>query len=230
VEAFNIAYEALGMHAEPMGTIVNGFNNEGYDASNLVNGGNLSSNIGLGAGIRCAMALQKTIINTAAGLMERGSIALLRHFRYAHVTSSTVGGDLNRVGVIQSSKNCNVGNNKRDHVFSKPLALTRLAHFLMDINRENGKWTGARARPLILIADKPSAGSCLLAAYEYPERAGELKDNRFGKHFERTASAIAGLAFKFDSFESNVVELNAGDVQRFMESLHVLLEGVANDD
>lgn len=229
VEAFNNAYEALGTHSEPMSGLLNGLNSEGYDASNLVNGGNLSSNIGLGAGLRLAMALQKTIITTAAGLIERGSIALLRHFRYAHVTSSTVGGDLNRADLIQSSRN-NAGNEKRDHIFSKPLALTRLAHFLMDINRENGKWTGPKSRPLILIADKPSTGTCLVVGYESPDRAGELKDNRFGKHFERTAEAIAGLSFKFECFENNVIELNAGDVQRFMESLHVLLEGVARGD
>ncbi|KAL3925458.1 MAG: hypothetical protein SGILL_000399 [Bacillariaceae sp.] len=229
VEAFNNAYEALGTHSEPMSGLLNGLNSEGYDASNLVNGGNLSSNIGLGAGLRRAMALQKTIITTGSGLMERGSIALLRHFRYAHVTSSTVGGDLNRADLIQSSRN-NAGNEKRDHIFSKPLALTRLAHFLMDINRENGKWAGAKSRPLILIADKPSTGTCLVVGYEYPDRAGELKDNRFGKHFERTAEGIAGLSFKFDCFENNVIELNAGDVQRFMESLHVLLEGVSRGD
>lgn len=227
IEAFNNAYEALGTHSEPMNGLLNGLNNEGYDSSNLVNGGSLSSNIGLGAGLRRAMALQKTIIATASGLMERGAIALLRHFRYAHVTSSTIGGDLNRADLIQSSRHNNAGNGKGDHIFSKPLALTRLAHFLMDMNRENGKWTGTKARPLILVADKPSTGKCLVVGYEYPERAGSLKNNRFGKHFERTASAIEGLSYKFDCFESNVIELNAGDVQRFMESLHVLLDDVA---
>jgi cell division control protein 45 len=225
-EAFNNAYEALGTHAEPMNGLLNGLTNEGYDSSNLVNGGNLSANIGLGAGLRRAMALQKTIINTAAGLMERGAIALLRHFRYAHVTSSTIGGDLNRADLIQLSRN-NTGNDKGDHIFSKPLALTRLAHFLMTVNRENDKWTGSKARPLILIADKPSTGKCLVVGYEYTEQVGSLQNNRFGKHFERTASAIEGLSYKFDSFESNVIELNAGDVQRFMESLHVLLDDVA---
>lgn len=226
IEAFNNAYEALGTHSEPMNGLLNGLNNEGYDSSNLVNGGSLSSNIGLGAGLRRAMALQKTIITTASGLMERGAIALLRHFRYAHVTSSSIGGDLNRANLIQSSRN-NSGNDKSNHIFSKPLALTRLANFLMDMNRENGKWTGPKARPLILIADKPSTGRCLVVGYEYPERGGSLKNNRFGKHFERTASAIEGLSYKFDCFESNVIELNAGDVQRFMESLHVLLDDVA---
>jgi cell division control protein 45 len=227
IEAFSNAYEALGTHTEPMSGLLNGLNNEGYDSTNLVNGGNLSSHIGLGAGLCRAMSLQKTIITTAAGLMDRGAIALLRHFRYAHVTSSTIGGNLHRADFMPSSSNNNIGNDQRDHVFSKPLALTRLAQFLMNVHRENGKWIGSKARPLILIADKPSTSKCLVVGYEYNERAESLRNNRFGKHFERTASAIEGMSYRFDSFESNVIELNAGDVQRFMESLHVLLDDVA---
>jgi cell division control protein 45 len=229
VEAFNNAYDALGTHSsEPMGGLMNGMNNEGYDASNLVNGGNLSSTIGIGAGLRRAMALQKSIIHTAVGLSERGSIALLRHFRYAHVTSTSVGEnqiigtDLIR---SKSSKN-NTGNtDKRDHIFSKPLALTRLAHFLMNMNRENGKWTGTKARPLVLIADKPRNKTCLIVGYEYPERAGDFVKNTFGPMFKQTAESMNGM-FKFDSFDSNVVEVDAADVQRFMEQLHYLLDSV----
>ena len=91
------------------------------------------------------------------------------------------------------------------------------------MNRENGKWTGAKARPLVLIADKPRNDTCLIVGYEYPERAGDFVKNSFGKHFEMTAEATNGT-FKFDSFDSNVVEVNAGDVQRFMEQLHYLLD------
>jgi cell division control protein 45 len=225
VEAFNNAYDALGTHSVPMRGMLTGLNNEGYDSSNLVNGGNLSANIGLGAGLRHAMALQKSIIQTAVGLMERGSIALLKHFRYAHVTSSsTVLGDTRSSEFIQS-KNNNTGNEKRDHILSKPLALTRLAQFLMTLNRENGKWTGPKARPLVLIADKPRTNTCLVVGYEYPDRPGHFIKNRFGKHFELTAESM-NCTYKFDSFDSNVVEVAAGDVQRFMEQLHYFLDTV----
>lgn len=222
-EAFNNAYDALGTNSsEPMEGLLDGMNNEGYDASNLVNGGNLSTNIGIGAGLRRAMVLQKSILHTAVGLSERGAIACLQHFRYAHVTSSThgkhqvVGTDL-----IQSASN-DTGNDKRDLIFSKPLALTRLAHFLMDMNRENGKWTGTKARPLVLIANKPRSNTCLIVGYEYPERAGDFVRNKFGQYFKQTAESMNGT-FKFDSFDSNVVEVGAGEVQRFMEQLYYLL-------
>jgi len=226
VEAFNNAYDALGTHSsEPMGGLLNGMNNEGYDVSNLVNGGNLSTNIGIGAGLRRAMALQKSIIHTAVGLSERGAIALLRHFRYAHVTSTTVGENQIIGTDLIRSASMNTGNDKRDHIFSKPLALTRLAHFLMDMHRENGKWTGTKARPLVLIADKPRSNTSLIVGYQYPERAGDFVKNSFGPQFKQTAESMNGT-FKFDSFDNNVVEVGAGDVQRFMEQLSFLLDSV----
>ncbi len=230
LEAFHNAYDALGSHcSEPLkGTTSTTNGTEGYDSSNLVNGGTLSTTFGIGAGLRYAMVLQKSILNTAIGLVDRGGITLLRHFRYAHVTSSTSGGN----GQLHLRNNDLVNKTSRDHdnnsnhnLFSKPLALTRLAHFLMDMNRENGKWTGSRARPLLLIADRPYSNTCLIVGYEYPERAGDFVRNAFGKHFESTAKSMNGR-FRFDSFDSNVVEVDAGDAQRFMEQLHYLLDAM----
>jgi cell division control protein 45 len=229
-EAFNTAYDALGTHMEPTGAGGGAprTGTEGYDPSNLVNGGNLSATIGLGAGIRHAMTLQRCIIQTAVGLVDRNAVALLRHFRYAYVTSSsssttsTMGG--NHHATVMPSRTAS-GNDRRDHIFSKPLALTRLAHYLMDMNRENGRWTGPKARPLVLIAERPRTGTCLVVGYEYPERAGNFVRNRFGRHFEMTAQSMNGT-FKFDSFDSNVVEVAGADVNRFLEQLHYLLDSM----
>jgi hypothetical protein len=256
IEAFNIAYDALGTTHVMVPTNHSGTSmmnsTEGYDTSTLVNGGNLSATIGLGAGIRYAMIVQKTIIQTAVGLVDRNAIALLRHFRYAYVTSGT-NTTTNSLGGISSSssssrgkggmqdrsssgRNGNNNNNdrdggggstsngkSRDHIFSKPLALTRLAHYLMDMNRENGKWSGSKARPLVLIAERPRSGTCLVVGYEYPERSGDFVRNKFGKHFEMTAMSMNGI-FQFDNFDSNVVEVNGPDVNRFLEQLHYLLD------
>jgi len=236
IEAFNNAYDALGgsRTATSMGGGGSFWSTqtEGHDSSNLVNGGNLSSSTGIGAGLRFAMVLQKKIIHTAIGLMERNAITTLRHFRYAHVSSSSLGGDSSshiirtQDLIRQSTGGVNSQDTKNGvSVFSKPLALTRLAHFLMDMNRESGKWTGTNARPLVMIADKPITNSCLIVGYEYPERAGDFVRNVFGKHFEMTAKSMNGT-FKFDSFDSNVIEVGAADVQRFMEQLHYLLDAI----
>merc|ERR1719362_1633793 len=58
---------------------------EGSDLSNLVNGGQIIGSSGLGAGIRLAIHLQRTIISTAVGLVERNAIIRLSHFRYAYL-------------------------------------------------------------------------------------------------------------------------------------------------
>lgn len=223
IESFNIAYDALNSNVVAPSVGLNGLCNEGHDAASLVNGGNLSGNTGIGAGIRLAMTLQRTIISTAVGLVDRDAITRLRHFRYAYLTCTSAGeNQTQRSDLIRTS-----GNNEEEkqHIFAKPLALSRLAHYLMDMHRENGKWTGAKARPLVLMAEKPQTGTYLVAGYHYPERAGTFVKNRFGINFELTAKSMNGN-FKFDSFDSNVVEVNGSDVQRFIEQLHYLMDSI----
>lgn len=221
IEAFNIAYDALNNNMAPV-VGLNGLTSEGRDTSSLINGGNLSGNTGIGAGIRLAMKLQNSIISTAKGLVERNSISLLRHFRYAYLTCTSSGE--NQAGGADLIRSSNSSNDEHKyHIFSKPLALSRLAHYLMDMHRETGKWTGSKARPLVLMAEKPQTKSYLVVGYEYPERSGNFVKNQFGKKFEWTAQSMNGT-FKFDSFDSNVVEIGANDVQRFIEQLHYIMD------
>ena len=211
LEAFQVAYDALNSNGSP-----NVILNEGHAISNLVNGGNLSGNTGIGAGIRLALSLQKCVITTSIGLVERNAITRLRHFRYAYITCTS-----------QEAKDTAVHVNHEEsthHVFAKPLALTKLAHYLMDMHRENGKWTGGKSRPLVLMAEKPVTKTFVIVGYEYPEQTGHFVKNHFGKNFEFVAQTMQGTNFKFDSFDSNVVEVDAVDVQRFIEQLHYLLD------
>jgi len=52
-----------------------------------------------------------------------------------------------------------------------------------------------------------------------------LVKNRFGKKFELAAQSMKG-EFRFDSFDSNVVEVGSADVQRFVEQLHYLMDNL----
>lgn len=123
-----------------------------------------------------------------------------------------------------SGSNESTSRSMEDALFAQPLALLRLAHYLMDVHRENGKWTGSRARPLILIGAR-NPKSFLVVGYEFPEAAGSVVANTFGKHFELAAQSMQGT-FRFDSFDSNVVEVGSNDVQRFIEQLHYLLDSI----
>ena len=57
------------------------------------------------------------------------------------------------------------------------------------------------------------------------EAVGEFVKNKFGNNFELTAKSMNGT-FRFDSFDSNVVEVNGDDVQRFIEQLHYLMDSI----
>lgn len=214
IRAFNIAFDALNSNASP--TVIL---NEGHAVSNLVNGGDMSGSTGIGAGIRLAMSLQKNIIATAVSLVERKAITSLRHFRYAFITCTS-----------QESQGDDMADDENDesqdtNVFAKPLALSKLAHYLMDMHRANNKWTGEKSRPLILAAEKPRTKTYMVVGYEYPEHAGTMVKNRFGQNFELAAKTMKGT-FRFDSFDSNVVEVDGKDVQRFMEQLHYMMDSM----
>jgi len=246
IEAFNVAFDALnsnggGPVSSSSESILNEVGGgEGADLSNLVNGGNMTGMTGLGAGIRLAMTLQRTIMSTARGLVDRNAITRLSHFRYAYLHCTSGGGvgaslsnssSNGRVVTPDPSGNKNgetsttTTNNRSNqfHVFAKPLVLTRLAHFLMDMHREDGKWTGTKSRPLVLLAEKPRSNTYMVVGYECPEEAGNVVKNKFGQNFDLAAKSMRGM-FWFDSFDSNVVEVAARDVQKFLEQLHYMME------
>jgi len=234
VEAFNVAFDALnsnGSTTSATGTLTSMEGGvEGGDLSNLVNGGNMTGTTGLGAGIRLAMTLQRNIMSTARSLVDRNAIVRLSHFRYAYLHCSSNGGSSSGPGAKlvtpDASKTTEQARrNNQFHVFAKPLVLTKLAHFLMDMHRENGKWTGSKSRPLVLLAEKPRSNSYMVVGYEYPEESGDVVKNKFGQNFEMAAKSMKGL-FWFDSFDSNVIEVAARDVQKFLEQLHYMMEQV----
>mmetsp|Transcript_7450 Transcript_7450/g.16893 ORF Transcript_7450/g.16893 Transcript_7450/m.16893 type:complete len:897 (-) Transcript_7450:182-2872(-) len=245
VEAFNVAFDALNSNGSTSSAATGTLTSmeggvEGGDLSNLVNGGNMTGTTGLGAGIRLAMTLQRNIMATARSLVDRNAITRLSHFRYAYLHCSSSGGSGGSGGgrsskvVTPDANNKNGDNNGSSssrsrnsdfHVFAKPLVLTKLAHFLMDMHRENGKWTGTKSRPLVLLAEKPRSNTYMVVGYEYPEEAGNVVRNKFGQNFELAAKSMKGM-FWFDSFDSNVVEVAAKDVQKFLEQLHYMMEQV----
>ncbi|KAL7434655.1 hypothetical protein ACHAXH_003968 [Discostella pseudostelligera] len=241
IEAFNVAFDALNSNGSTSSAAtrtlasMEGGGVEGADLSNLVNGGNMTGSTGLGAGIRLAMTLQRNIMATARSLVDRNAITRLSHFRYAYIHCSSGGGGAassssgpgSRVVTPDASKNGDSTSRSASqfHVFAKPLVLTKLAHFLMDVHRENGKWTGIKSRPLVLLAEKPRSNTYMVVGYEYPEESGNVVRNKFGQNFELAAKSMKGM-FWFDSFDSNVVEVAAKDVQKFLEQLHYMMEQV----
>lgn len=114
---------------------------------------------------------------------------------------------------------------REQNIFSRPLALCKLAHFLMDMHRE--KWINKNARPLVLIAENTKTDSFLIVGYHFADYEGDTAKNNFRKYFELTTKSMDGLCeVRLDSFEGNVVEVQAGNEQRFIEQLHYLMDAV----
>ncbi|KAJ1463001.1 CDC45 family [Pelagophyceae sp. CCMP2097] len=154
------------------------------------------------AAIEAACALQKGVVTHAVSLIERRAITCLKHFRYAYVSAATLGSDA--------------------AAFVQPLALRKLALFLVGVHRESGRWPAADGRPLVILAER-GADSYLVVGVSPPCGADSTRRrHRLGAHFRLAADHIKA-SFRQDWFDTAVIELDRDNVQRFIESLHYVL-------
>ena len=124
----------------------------------------------------------------------------MSHFRYVYLAASE-GGD--------------------SKLISEPLALARLALFLIDVNRANKKWSGARARPLLILAERPA--TYLVVGVNCSEAASDGGKATFAKHF-RLAVDNCDARYKHDGFDTATIEIDKADVTRFLQSLHYSMD------
>lgn len=143
--------------------------------------------------VEAAIALQKAVVAVAVQMIDKREIVTLKHFRYVYLSAS------------QTS----------NRVLTQPLALRKLALFLLGVHRRNGKWTGDKARPLVILAERP--GSWLVIGLMH---SGGRK-NTFGTSFRLAADHIK-VNVCHDWFDAAVMEIDQADVQRFVESLHYI--------
>lgn len=228
VSSFNTAYDALNPNANASlsGLSSSGLG-EGSDLTSLVNGGEVGAGMkGISGGIRLAVSLQSAIVNAAMSLVERKEIIRLSHFRYAYLHATSHGANRgSRFNNSGARKSRTSDRSYNQHIFAKPLALTKLAIFIMDMHRTNKKWTGTKARPLLLLAEKPQTQTYLVVGFEFPEERGSVKRNQFKEKFKMVTETMQGT-FKYDSFDSNVVEVSCNDVQKFIEHLHYMIDAI----
>jgi len=256
MDCFHAAYDALGNQTASSNTTAMVAGGRGG------NQGNGTANLQMG--IQWAKKLQALIITTAVSLVTRNAITRLRHFRYAYITcttsspttsssfSTSAGPAAERNpenpqdNTSNSGRTNGNGNNnnmaEQYHVLAKPLALTRLAHYLMDMHRANGKWVGEKGvRPLVLLAEQPATGTYLVVGYEMAERAGQLPANKFGQYFGYVAASFgatnhhpngeepdqpAKAVARLESFDAHVVEVASTHVQHFLEQLHYIMDSM----
>ena len=89
-------------------------------------------------GLDLSMRLQKALVHQAVALIEKHAFTCLTHFRYAYLPRThTSGSSAGTIAAID--------------LFAQPISLAKLAIFLIDIHRQNKRWTGDRAKPLIIL-------------------------------------------------------------------------------
>ncbi|MCO5574551.1 hypothetical protein L7F22_028339 [Adiantum nelumboides] len=99
-------------------------------------------------------------------------------------------------------------------LLAHPLSLTKLCYFFMDALKEKG----ARAKPMICAARRPSACASkmvLIVGVCSRPRLGAQHANRFGIAFRAVAQDL-GATFTHDAFESSWIELDVASVNAFM--------------
>lgn len=195
-DAFNTAYDALNANA-----------------SFLVTGE--TSTHTLSKGIRLAVWLQKAIFSAAVSLVERKAITRLTHFRYAFLHCTSHHGTIEE----RPQNDGTSPESTKTHIFAKPLALTKLANYLLEIHKN--KWTGDKARPLVLLAEDPLNSCYWIVGFSWEKR------NRFGQLFQYTAETLS-LETKQVSLDSHSIQVMGGasQAQRFVEQLHYMMDSI----
>ncbi len=123
-------------------------------------------------GLERSMSLQKIIVQQAVSIIERGQVACTPRLRYVFIHSDS-----------SMNGTCTNGNGGLETALAHPLALVKLATFLINVHHEKGKWAGAKARPLVLLAQRPQ--TYLVVAVTVPDSHGSAARNRFGEHFRQ---------------------------------------------
>ena len=144
-------------------------------------------------GVQAAVTLQKAVVTVAVTLIEKRDITTLKHFRYCYLNAS---GSIN-------------------DVFTQPHALRKLAMFLFGVHQHNGKWSGDKARPLVVLAERHDT---FLVLGVNPD----AQRNRFGTNF-RLAVDHVNANFRHDWFDTAVIEVMRPDVQRYVSVLSFLI-------
>ena len=142
-----------------------------------------------------------------------------KNFRHAQLNATNEGTNGSRrfTGVEKDS------SKKDGHIFSKPYALCKLANFLFGMHRENGKWAGTKALPLILMAERPETDTYVVVGYNCPERHGDLSaKNKFGRFFLEAATVVQAQ-LQAERFDANVVEIRRENLQNFFEQLNQVI-------
>ena len=97
-------------------------------------------------------------------------------------------------------------------LFQYPLALIKLAHFIMDCQKKK------KTMPLVISVKNVIKKTNLVVAVIGPNRDSETTRNDFSKRF-KSAAERANLKTKHDSFDTAIIEMKSQDWPEFIQEL-----------
>jgi hypothetical protein len=214
LQAFNEAYDCLGMHADEK----------------------------LKKGLKSAIDLQKLIVRKAGVVLEDSlEVIHLKRLYYIRVETST-SKKPQAIGDRQSHGSNGNTDDEVDSPFSRPMVLARLGQYIMDVKmnmdkrREQG-WTQNKLLPLLLRGEERD-GKCFLVGIDprvsilgNKAREGidmDSLDNlcNFKGMFKASARGL-GVIYPGDAFDANIVELPAEYADDFVYNLSIWLRGAS---
>ena len=107
-------------------------------------------------------------------------------------------------------------------LFTQPLSLAKLARFITEARRETGsqRWTGKRAKPLILCALNALRGTYMVVGVTCNARYLDVRRSAIGTAFKEATKEIRDCRYRKDNFDSSVIEVHKDDVLPFIHALY----------
>ena len=223
--------------------------NEAYDCLSM------RSDDLLKKGISNAIVIQKAIVRRATMLLEEGSDALhsMHRFYYTNINNISESGHGTSGGTVTSIATSNNRSHHRggstldvesgsqdiDSIFTRPLVLARLGHFVMDVKRslkkKEGGWVGNKLFPFFLLSKRKdrmlivgvSPLHSKLGEKEGPDGVSNMSEAKIEylrtlasfKHFYKLAAEDLNIDYKCDGFDSNIIEIAVEDAYDFIGNL-----------
>ena len=150
-------------------------------------------------GFRLAKLLQQAVVAKATMVMEKDMVTYHGRFRSLVLDSMS----------------------ENDHnLFTQPLALARLARFIINAHKAQGDWTGKKQdKPLVMFALDERTSSYLVVGIGAAGTASALPVAF------KYAAADCGAEVKFDGFDNSVVEVPKQSMQAFKMALYNVFSG-----
>jgi len=148
--------------------------------------------------VQHAIDLHQAVVEKAFELaQDRGRIQVFPTFRYAHFAA-----------------------NEQTRVLQQPAVLSRLALFLMDMERHRGGGDARRdAKPIVLGVDDEARETCTVVGVVAPNREGYKERNSFGRCFREAVKHFPGMEVQLDGFDTEVIRIPAASFQDFVQCI-----------